>query len=73
MPSFRAVLTDTSWQEDTAIDVINDDRTAQLSNEPYFDLGNTTLATNNVTVIGVVGRSVQLNCKVQHLGNKTVI
>lgn len=57
-----AVLTNTSWQEETANDAV----------EPYFDVGNTTAAVNNVTVIGVVGRSVQLKCKVQSLGNKTV-
>lgn len=46
----------------------------KFSDEPHFDLGNiTTTVTNNVTVIGVVGRSVQLKCKVQNLGNKTVI
>lgn len=66
---FWTVLTDTSWQEETAREY---DGTVQLPNAPYFDLANATVTGNNVTVIGVVGRSVQLKCKVQNLGNKTV-
>lgn len=67
------VLTDTSWQEDTARGYDEGyEGTAQSPNAPYFDLANTTVTGNNVTVIGVVGRSVQLKCKVQNLGNKTV-
>lgn len=39
--------------------------------EPYFEYNNLT-NPEIVTIVGVVGRSVYMMCKVHNLGNKTV-